>query len=67
MVRGRHVEERVVAIAGTSAIETVEAHIEARGIVDRVEALGAVFSVHRLSWPRRVELYGMLVLPRLGM
>ena len=56
MVRGRHVEEGMIAIARASTIETVEAHVEAGGVVDRVEALGAVLPVHRLSWPRRVEL-----------
>jgi len=33
MVGGRHVEERVVTFAGASAVEAVEANIEAAGVV----------------------------------
>jgi hypothetical protein len=33
MVSGRHVEERVISVACASAIEAVEANIEASGIV----------------------------------
>jgi hypothetical protein len=38
----------VVSIASATPVEAVEADIEAGRIVDRVEALGTIFSVDRL-------------------
>jgi hypothetical protein len=35
VVRGRHVEERVVSVACASAVEAVEANVEAAGVVLR--------------------------------
>ncbi|KAH8634670.1 hypothetical protein IG631_10070 [Alternaria alternata] len=36
-------EESMVSIARTSTVETVEAHIKAGGVIDRVKTLRAVF------------------------
>jgi len=49
---GLDVEQGVVSLAGTTAVEAKEADIEAGGIVYRVEALCAVFPVDSLrrSW-----------------
>jgi hypothetical protein len=46
----------MVSLAGAASVEAVEANIEAGGVVDRVEALGTVFSVDRLCWSWRTEL-----------
>lgn len=54
-------DERVISLARASAIEAVEADIEASGVIDGIKALSAVFSVHRLRWSRWTELCAMLV------
>ena len=46
----------MVSITRTSTVETVEAHVKACRIIDRVEALCAVFPVYRLCWSRWVKL-----------
>jgi len=74
MVCRGYVEETVISFACASAVEAVEANIEASRVVlstrlavealrscskdsyDRVKALGAVLSVHRLRWSWRTEL-----------
>jgi hypothetical protein len=55
VVRGRDVEESMVSVAGAASVEAVEANIEAGGVVDRVEALRAVFPVDRLCRAWRPE------------
>jgi hypothetical protein len=52
----------MVSIAGAASVEAVEANVEAGGVVDRVEALGTVFSVDRLCGPWRAELWRMSIL-----
>jgi hypothetical protein len=51
----------MVPVARAPTIKTVEANIEASGIIDRVKALRAVFSVYRLRWPWWTELWHVLV------
>lgn len=46
----------MLAVAGTTAIEALEADIEAIRVVNRVEALGAVLPVDRLGWCWRGEV-----------
>jgi hypothetical protein len=48
-------EEGVLAVAGTAAVEAEEADVEAEGVVDGVEALGAVLAVDGLGRGRRLE------------
>jgi hypothetical protein len=48
-------EEGVLAVAGTAAVEAEEADVEAEGVVDGVEALGAVLAVDGLGGGRRLE------------
>jgi hypothetical protein len=52
----------MISIAGAASVEAVEADIEAGGVVDRVEALRAVFAVDRLGRAWRPELWRLLVL-----
>lgn len=54
MTGGSVVKKAVVSLASTATVEARKADIETRGTIDRVKALGAVFSVHRLVWPWRL-------------
>jgi hypothetical protein len=67
VVRRRNMEESMVSITRTSTVETVEAHIKAGGVIDRVKALRAVFPVYRLCWSWRMELWIMLAWCRWSM
>jgi hypothetical protein len=52
---GLDVKERVLAVAGTAAVEAEETDVQAERIVDGVEALGAVFAVDGLRRGGRLQ------------
>lgn len=45
-------EEAVISFSDAAAVETEEAYIQATGLINTVEALGAVFTIDRLSRSR---------------
>jgi hypothetical protein len=55
-VAGRlYMEKGMVSLPRAAAVEAVKADIQASGVVDGIEALRAVFSIHGLGWGRRLE------------
>lgn len=56
VARGLEVYYVVISIACAASIEAGQTHVQASWIVDGVEALRAVFSVHRLIRSRSVEV-----------
>jgi hypothetical protein len=43
------VEQSVISVPCTASIETIKADIETGVIVNRIEALGAILSIHSLG------------------